>query len=82
MPGKEALVTAIVVIIVTVAVLVGIGAALGGVALAVLVAIAAVVLLGWLLSLAVSRRSPRQEISARSEDREFLGPGGPDDPTS
>ena len=72
---------AIVVVIVTVAVLVGIGAALGGVALAVLVVIAAVVLLGWLFSLALSRRSPREEVAARSRDQEFLGPGGPDDPT-
>jgi hypothetical protein len=74
-------VTAIVVVLVTVAVLVGVGAAIGGVALAVLVAVAAVIVLGWLLFMGMSRRSPREEIETRSDDRELLGPGGPDDPT-
>jgi hypothetical protein len=72
-------VTAIVIVLVVVGTLVGLGFAFGGPALAVLLILAALVVLGWLLVLAFSKRTPT-DVARRAEEQEFFGPGGPDDP--
>ena len=71
--------TAIVIVFVVVGTLVGLGFAFGGPALAVLLILAALVVLGWLLVLAFSRRTP-SDVAQRADEGEFFGPGGPDDP--
>jgi predicted transporter len=71
--------TAIVIVLVVVGTLVGLGFAFGGPALAVLLILAALVVLGWLLVLAFSRRTPT-DVARGAEEQEFFGPGGPDDP--
>jgi hypothetical protein len=71
--------TAIVIVLVAVGTLVGLGFAFGGPALAVLLVLAGLVVLGWLVLLGFSRRTPG-EVARRADEREFLGPGGPDDP--
>ena len=71
--------TAIVIILVVVGTLVGLGFAFGGPALAVLLILAALIVLGWLLVLAFSKRTPT-DVATSAEEQEFFGPGGPDDP--
>jgi predicted transporter len=71
--------TGIVIVLVVVGTLVGLGFAFGGPALAVLIVLAALVVLGWLLVLAFSRRTPG-EVAREAHEGEFFGPGGPDDP--
>jgi predicted transporter len=71
--------TGIVIILVIVGALVGLGFAFGGPALAVLLVLAALVGLGWLVVMAFSRRSPG-DVAREAHEREFFGPGGPDDP--
>lgn len=71
--------TGIVIVLVAVGTLVGLGFAFGGPALAVLIVLAALVALGWLVVLAFSRRSPG-DVAREAHEREFFGPGGPDDP--
>jgi hypothetical protein len=72
-------VTAIVIVLVVVGALVGLGFAFGGPAFAVLLVLAALIGLGWLLVMGLSRRDARRR-RPRGDDREFFGPGGPDDP--
>jgi predicted transporter len=72
-------VTGIVIILVAVGTLVGLGFAFGGPALAVLLVLAGLVVLGWLLVLGLSRRTPT-DIARQADEGEFFGPGGPDDP--
>jgi predicted transporter len=72
-------VTAIVIVLVVVGTLVGLGFAFGGPALAVLLILAALVVLGWLLVLAFSKRTPT-DVVRKADEQEFFGPGGPDDP--
>jgi predicted transporter len=72
-------VTAIVIVLVVVGALVGLGFAFGGPALAVLLVLAALIGLGWLLVMGLSRRTPG-DVVREADDREFFGPGGPDDP--
>ena len=71
--------TGIVIILVAVGTLVGLGFAFGGPALAVLLVLAGLVVLGWLLVLGLSRRTPT-DIARQADEGEFFGPGGPDDP--
>jgi hypothetical protein len=73
--------TAFVIPIVVVAILVGLGFAFGGPALAVLLALAAVVAIGWVIAVALSRKSAADVTRRAERSPEFLGPGGPDDPT-
>jgi predicted transporter len=77
--GKAEDVTGIVIILVVVGTLVGLGFAFGGPALAALLVLAALIGLGWLLVMGLSRRSPG-DVARQADDREFFGPGGPDDP--
>ena len=71
--------TGIVIVLVVVGALVGLGFAFGGAALAVLIVLAALVALGWLLVLAFTRRTPG-DVGREAHEREFVGPGGPDEP--
>jgi predicted transporter len=71
--------TAIVIVLVVVGTLVGLGFAFGGPALAVLLVLAGLVVLGWLVVMAFSRRTP-SDVAREAHEREFFGPGGPDDP--
>lgn len=73
--------TAIVLLGLLIAVLIGLAFTFGGAALAVLLAIAAVLAVGWFALVGLSRRTPTpREVTERADEREFLGPGGPDDP--
>ena len=73
--------SAIVIVLVVVGTLVGLGFAFGGPALAVLLVLAGLVVVGWLVVMGFSRRTPGD--GAREDDeREFFGPGGPDNPNS
>lgn len=80
-PGAENSdrVTAIVILLVAVGTLVGLGFAFGGPALAVLLVLAGLLVLGWLVFLGFSRRTAG-DIPRQADEREFFGPGGPDDP--
>lgn len=71
--------TALVVLLVAIAVLVGLGFAFGGPALAVLGALAGLLVIGYFLFMAFSRRAP-SDVTREAHEQEFLGPGGPDDP--
>jgi hypothetical protein len=71
-------VTAIVIVLVAVGTLVGLGFAFGGPALAVLLVLAGLVV-GWLVIMGFSRRTPA-DVARQADEREFFGPGGPDDP--
>jgi fatty acid desaturase len=62
-----------------VAVLIGTAVALGGVALPVLLVLAGLVVVGWFALAGVAKKTP-SELAERTEDKELLGPGGPDDP--
>ena len=70
--------TALVARVVAVAVLVGLGFAFGGPALAVLGGLAGLLVVGYFLVMAFSRRTP-SEVAREAREQEFLGPGGPDD---
>jgi hypothetical protein len=72
-------VTGIVIMLVAVGTLVGLGFAFGGPALAVLLVLAGLLVLGWLIFLGFSRRTPG-DVARRADEGEFFGPGGPDDP--
>jgi membrane protease YdiL (CAAX protease family) len=71
--------TAIVILLVVAGTLVGLGFAFGGPALAVLLVLAGLVVVGWLVLMAFSRRSPG-DLAREAHEGEFFGPGGPDDP--
>ncbi len=71
--------TAIVIVLVAVGALVGLGFAFGGPALAVLLVLAGLVVVGWLVVLGFSRRTAG-DVARQADEREFFGPGGPDDP--
>lgn len=64
-----------------VAVLIGLAFTLGGVVLPVLLVLAGLVVVGWIALAGIARRTP-SEVAERAHEREFLGPGGPDDPRS
>jgi hypothetical protein len=75
-------VTAIVLIGVFVAAVIGLSLAFGGPILAAI--LGAVVLVGgivWFVA-AGSSKTTAGEVVRETQDQEFLGPGGPDDPTS
>jgi hypothetical protein len=72
-------VTALVVLLVAIAVLIGLGFAFGGPALAVLGGLAGLLVVGYFLFMAFSRRTP-SEVTREAHEEEFLGPGGADDP--
>jgi hypothetical protein len=71
--------TIIVIVLVVVGALVGLGFAFGGPALAVLLVLAGLLVLGWLIFLGFSRKTA-SDVARQAEEREFFGPGGPDDP--
>jgi hypothetical protein len=77
--GKSDAVTGIVVMLVIVGALVGLGFAFGGPALAVMLVLAGLLVLGWLVFLGFSRKTAG-DVARRADEREFFGPGGPDDP--
>jgi hypothetical protein len=67
--------------IVVAAVVIGLAFALaGGPLLFVLVGLAVLLAIGWFFVAGASRRTPR-EVARGADKQEFLGPGGPDDPT-
>ncbi len=71
--------TALVVLLVAIAVLVGLGFAFGGPALAILGGLAVLLVVGYFLVMALSRRTPG-DVTREAHEQDFLGPGGPDDP--
>lgn len=74
--------TAIIVIVVFAAAIIGLGTAFGGPLIGAI--LAAVVIVGgivWFVAAGSSKTTPR-EVVRETHDQEFLGPGGPDDPTS
>jgi uncharacterized membrane protein YdjX (TVP38/TMEM64 family) len=75
-------VTAIIVLVVLAAVVIGLGTAFGGPLLGALIAVAAIIGgLIWFFMLAGSKTGTG-EVVRQTHEQEFLGPGGPDDPTS
>jgi len=74
-------VLAAIVAFVFIAVLIGTAFALGGVVLPILLVMAGLVVIGWFLLAGVGRKTP-SEVTRRADEHEFLGPGGPDDPTA
>jgi hypothetical protein len=62
-----------------IAVLIGTAFALGGVVLPVLLVLAGLVVVGWVVLAGIARKTP-SEVTEQAHEREFLGPGGPDDP--
>jgi hypothetical protein len=75
-------VTAIILIVVFAAALIGLGTAFGGPLIGLI--LAAVAIVGgivWFFALGASKTTP-SEVTRETHDQEFLGPGGPDDPTS
>jgi hypothetical protein len=74
-------VTAIILIVVFVAAVIGLGTAFGGPLVGVI--LAAVAIVGgivWFFAAGASQTTPREAVH-ETQDQEFLGPGGPDDPT-
>ena len=71
--------SAIIVIVVLVAVAVGIAAALGAGPLVLVVLPIALAVGAWILLFGAARMRPR-EVAERTPNRDFLGPGGADDP--
>jgi hypothetical protein len=69
-----ALIAAVIVVI-----LLSFAFAFGGVLLPILAVLAGLVIVGWVLLAGIARRSPT-EVAERAHEREFFGPGGPDDP--
>jgi hypothetical protein len=75
-------VTAIILICLLAAVIVGLGTVFGGPIVGLILGVVAVVgALAWFLALGGSKTTAG-EVTREAPDREFLGPGGPDDPTS
>jgi hypothetical protein len=75
-------VIAIIIVVVLAAVLIGLGTAFGGPLLGLI--LAAVIVVGglvWFFALAGSKTTT-SEVVHEAPDQEFLGPGGPDDPTT
>jgi hypothetical protein len=73
-------VTAIIVLVVLAAVVIGLGTAFGGPLLGAILAVVAIVGgLIWFFALAGSKTTG-SEVVRDSQEQEFLGPGGPDDP--
>ena len=64
-----------------IAVLIGLAFTLGGVVLPILLVLAGLVVIGWFALAGMARRSP-SEVAEGAHEWEFLGPGGPDDPTA
>jgi len=75
-------VTAIILIVVFAAAIIGLGATFGGPLIGAI--LAAVVIVGgivWFVAAGSLKTTPREAVR-EAPDQEFLGPGGPDDPTS
>ncbi len=64
---------------VAIVVLLSLAFALGGVLLPVLAVLAGLVVVGWVFLAGAARRTPT-DVAEQAHEREFLGPGGPDDP--
>lgn len=74
--------TAIILIGLLAAVIVGLGTVFGGPIVGLILGVVAVVgALVWFLALGGSQTTAG-EVAREAPDHEFLGPGGPDDPTS
>lgn len=69
------------VVVATIAVAVALAVLLPGAGFigAIVVAVIGLAVVVWLVSAGASRRAP-SEMASSTEEREFLGPGGPDDP--
>jgi hypothetical protein len=75
-------VTAIILVIVLAAVVIGLGTAFGGPLLGAILVLAAIIGgLIWFFALAGSKTTTG-EVVRETHQQEFLGPGGPDDPTT
>jgi hypothetical protein len=75
-------VTAIILIVVFAAAVIGLGTAFGGPLVGLILAVVAIVGgIVWFLALGGSKTTPA-EVTRETHGQEFLGPGGPDDPTS
>jgi hypothetical protein len=75
-------VTAIILIVVLAAAIIGLSTAFGGPLIGAI--LAAVVIVGgivWFFALGSSKTTPA-EVTRETHEQEFLGPSGPDDPTS
>jgi hypothetical protein len=75
-------VTAIIVIGVFAAAIIGLGTVFGGPIVGLILGVVAIVgAFVWFLALGGSKATPG-EVTRETHEQEFLGPGGPDDPTS
>jgi hypothetical protein len=75
-------VTAIILIGLLAAVIIGLGTVFGGPIVGLILGVVAVVgAIVWFLALGGSKTTAG-EVARKAPDQEFLGPGGPDDPTS
>jgi hypothetical protein len=75
-------VTAIIVIGLFAAVIIGLGTVFGGPIVGLILGVGAIVgAFVWLLALGGSKTTPG-EVTRETHEQEFLGPGGPDDPSS
>jgi hypothetical protein len=75
-------VTAIVVIGVFAAAIIGLGTVFGGPLVGLILGVGAIVgAFVWFLALGGSKTTPG-EVTRETHEQEFLGPGGPDDPSS
>jgi hypothetical protein len=75
-------VTAIVIIGIFAAAIIGLGTVFGGPIVGLILGVVAIVgAFVWFLALGGSRTTPG-EVTRETHEQEFLGPGGPDDPTS
>jgi hypothetical protein len=75
------LVTGIIILVVLAAVIISLGTVFGGPLLGVVLAAAVIVgALVWLFALGGSKTTTG-EVVREAPDQEFLGPGGPDDPS-
>ena len=75
-------VTPIILLVVLAAVVIGLGTAFGGPLVGAILAIVAVVgAIVWFFALGASKTTGG-EVVRETHEQEFLGPGGPDDPTS
>ena len=74
--------TAIIVIGVFAAAIIGLGTVFGGPIVGLILGVVAIVgAFVWFFALGGSKTTPG-EVTRETHEQEFLGPGGPDDPTS
>jgi hypothetical protein len=75
-------VTAIIIVILVAAAIIGLGTAFGGPIIGAILAVVVVVGgIAWFAAMGGSKKTAGQ-VAREAPDREFLGPGGPDDPNA